>query len=304
MTRIAALSLCAFACTSGPNIIGGTAETGADTTTVAAGDDAVPPATTGGAPDDGVSGPGAPDDTSSSSSDGAVDSTGELPPLELQRCPEIAAESAYCLVVPGIPSGVWIVGVDSGDACTISDTDALSGLPVSSAWIGDVLVMGLDSEEIARVDLAAETVDFAQLDTQVVVVTSIEDEFLVVPFAPEPMRRYATYEDIVAGTIASELPNQLAGTTLSIADGVIHAASYASNLVERASASPPYDLLPGVELEGHDETVNGMSVVSDRLFVNDGMDRIREFDATTGAHVRDIDVALELVLGLSCRPGL
>jgi hypothetical protein len=305
MMRRSALALLVCACTSGPNIIGGTAETGGGTTTFASADDGPQPAeTTSGAQDDGVSGQDPPGGTSSGSSDDAPDTTGELGPLELQLCPEIAAESVYCLVVTGFPSGARVVGVDTGDACTIADTESLSVVPVSIAWIDDAIVMSLDSDEIARVDLVTDEVEVVQLDTYVVVVTSIEDEFLVVPFAPEPMRRYATYADIVAGNVAAELPNQLSGTTLSIADGVIHAAAYSSNVVERASVSPPYDLLPSITLQGHDETVNGISVVGDRLFVNDGMDRIREFDAATGEHVRDIDIAPDLVFGLSCRPGL
>ncbi len=253
--------------------------------------------------DDGLETGVGPNDDFDGSGDDA--STGETPgdgdTVEFEMCPVVTAESVYC--VTSIGSGLAIFGVDSGMVCDLGVQ--LGGTNVTSlGWIGDDVYGCVDGDgsgagELTRINLASGVLDVSELLCRAA--ADLDGKILTLPPSgfPGTLEQYDSFADAMMGNSTSIDFSPSASRITASAD-TIYGAWHATDVLQRYSVSSEAEL-PDLMLQGYDGWVQGMSQVGDRFFIRTWQSNVLEFNATTGAQVQEIGLALGY--GLACRPG-
>jgi hypothetical protein len=260
-----------------------------------------PPSGSTGGEEEGP--PGMPDRTTSGrgsdeSSGGDSSSTGEPIP-ESNACPELHPESVRCLFLS--TAGVSMVGMDTGTTCTVLSPIRLDAS--SLVWRGDELFLcnydGNSRAPLTRVDLV--TGETTESDVPCQAVAEYEGGFLVLGSPANPLRYYASFDDVLAQSVTAEIEVEPFASRITTRSERLYGAWHSTNFLEVWDV-PTATLVEELPLQGHDDWVMGLSVVDARLFLLARDEMIVEFDVSTGDRVAELPLAgYTRTTGLACR---
>ncbi|MEM6989878.1 MAG: hypothetical protein AAF721_05260 [Myxococcota bacterium] len=209
--------------------------------------------------------------------------TGEMGTVEFAECPEITAQSAYCVTAVG--DGLDIIGIDRVTQCAVGD--GFKGAnPTSLGWIGDA-VYGCAASElnpdatVVQIDLATGTSEAS--DVRCRAATSLGNAILVSPDEFEAPVIYDSFSDVMMGN-AEPIGAPTWPAAMTAGGGKLYGAANSTDVLARYSMAQQMPLA-NLELEGFDDWVSGVSVVGDRVFLVTSSSTLLEFDANTGAQV-------------------
>lgn len=226
----------------------------------------------------------------------------------VDNCGALTSESHFCLGRDDV--GIVAIGLDSGDVCPVValPPDENGGLPTSMAWHGSGLYF-CEGEygNLTRASLEDGTLQrtFAYCDA----VASFGGDLLMLPDGSDPANMDQLW---TAGNLTqahcgghSVIPVDLMASRLTADGGRIYASHHSASSVE-IFEPPQEDPVGGIQLEGFDTWIHGMSVLDGQsLAINatatEG--RVTVFDIHGGELLWEVEVAQEF-RGLVCMPGI
>jgi hypothetical protein len=211
-----------------------------------------------------------------------------------EACPEVAAESIYCLT-SALGSQLVLVGLDSGDACPITSFGA-DGRASSQALLGDDAYMCSEADgTFIKVSTLTGAVETAPSTCQAV--AAYEGGLLVKPSFEDPdnlnkLFFYASFTDVLNDTPTSEISIDDNNTRMTVQGSTLYTAWHSTNRVDVWTLPSPAKL-PSIVLEGFDDWVMGMWATTDGRLVIASREHILTFDAATGAVLSTVAPALQ-----------
>jgi hypothetical protein len=245
-----------------------------------------------------------PDPGTSTGSPGADESTGVGDSGTIELCPEIEAESVYCL--SSSFTAWFLIGADTGMSCAI-DLPLFDIDTHSIAWLGDDVFAcprdGSGNSALTRIRMLDGSIDAADVACEAV--AGYHGGLLVLPsVATGPLNVYDSFDAAVSGAPSMAIDVDPFASRMTVSGDRLFAAWHSTAELEVWDLGTQSQL-ESVPLEGHDGWVNGIAVVDNRLFLvtSSPADTFIEFDATTGARVTEYPVVAAHPSGLACRRG-
>ncbi len=241
--------------------------------TSAAGGESSSTSSAGGAPTTGAGGSG-----------GSGGSEPDAEALVKAQCPEVGAESHFCVTV-SYPGTLYAVGPDTGNICYLGTIGGLEGEGVSSIAVVGPNVHGCSHNVgVWRAPVLGGAAEILPIDCGAL--TGYQGGFLLggEPYA-NLIRHYADFESVGSDSELQSFDIE-PKTSMTARQGTLFTAGFSTgqlNVYDLPSSTE----LPDLELEDFAQEIDGISVTSDgRLYVLSNGASIFAFDATTGEQLQ------------------